>query len=112
MCRAPPRPTANAHSDYQQWIIDGEGGEGGIAVVSWQICSGIMDSDFRIMCALSTAAKHYFEWSRTDDHDLYSQWIFLQNFLKARKDEVFLLLCGLWGIWKVGGKGRILKQGK
>ena len=22
---APPRPTANAHSDYQQWIIDGGG---------------------------------------------------------------------------------------
>ena len=38
MCRAPPRPTANVHGDYQQWIIGGgvaltEGGLGSLLCI-------------------------------------------------------------------------------
>ena len=93
---APPRPTANAHSDYQQWIIDG-GGEGRPSLrVGWHRCCALDNLFGNCGSRFQDRVCTEHQGMPLNGHRMlimiYLQWVFLQNFVKARKVGVFLLL--------------------
>ena len=100
VCRAPPRPTANVHGDYQQWIIGGgvaltEGGLGSLLCIRrfvhelWIQIAGLCMS--------------------LNGQRLPNNLLFKEKF----KSRCVFRCCEVYGgFGKWGGKGRILKQWK
>ena len=108
---APPRPTANAHSDYQQWIIDGRASLRG----GWYRCCALDNLfgnwGFRFQDHVCTVHQRMHLTGQGMMIMIYLQWDFFAGFCEGKKSRcVFVVVRFMGDLESAEEKGGFLSR--